>query len=92
MNLAKMFAEWKAKAMAKDNKLETTKIKSKIDKLESTNLGTINGVGESTVKVLLENWISSLAGLEKFWIKEIKKLKLNPFSLKAIKKFLDNGK
>ena len=90
MNYAKLFAEWKARVIKKDTKLETAKIKSKIDKFESTNLWTLNWVWDSTVKTLLENWISSLDELKEAWVRKVKSLDLNPFSFKAIKEFLQS--
>jgi len=91
MNLAKLFAEWRAKVIAKKWGMEWAKIQSKIDKLDNTDLWTIDWVGDSTVKLLLENWISSLEEMKEYWVDKLEQLKLNPFSFKAIKKFLKDN-
>ena len=92
MNLAKLFAEWKAKVIAQRAWVEATKIKSKIDKIEKTNLWTITWVGDTTIKKLLENWIGNIEELKEVWIRKLKELELNPFSFKAIEKFLKDNK
>ena len=90
MNLAQIFAENRNRVIKQNTNIETKKIQSKIDKIESTDLLTIKGIWESTVKILLENWISSQDELIQAWVNRIKELKLNPFSTKAIKEFLQS--
>jgi len=87
MNFAKLFAENRANILW-NNKTEKAVVKSKIDKLDKTNLWTIKWVGEATVKTLLENWIGSIDDLSKFWKQKLKDLKLNAFSFTAITNFL----
>lgn len=88
MNYAKMFAEAQARVIERNTSKESSKIKSKINELETTNLWTIKWVWDITVKKLLEKWISSKEELLGLWEEWIGDLKLNPFSLKSIKEFL----
>jgi len=86
MNLAKMFAEWRQRVIAQRASNEETVIKSKIDKIETTDLLTLKWIWDWTVKLLLENGISSLEELTKEKIKKIEWL--NPLSLKSINEYL----
>lgn len=90
INYAKIFAENQSRVIKMNSKIDTAKVKSKIDKLEKTDLWTIKWVWDGTVKILLENWISSLDELREAWIDNIDKINLNPFSFRAIKEFLQN--
>jgi len=88
INYAELFAKNKSKIAKMNAKVEATVVKSKIDKLEKTDLWTLKWVWWSTVKLLLENWISSLAELREA---DISSIELNPFSLKAINEFLQTA-
>jgi hypothetical protein len=90
INYAKLFANNMSSVIKQNAWVEKAKVKNKIDKLESTDLWTLKWIWDTTVKQLLENWISSLEELKEAWVRKVNNLKLNPFSLRAIKEFLQS--
>jgi len=90
MNLAQIVANNRHNILSntKKNGRMISLIDDKIKTLESTNLQEIKWVGESTIKKLLENWISSKDELIEIGEDGIKKLSLNFLSERALLKFI----
>ena len=53
-------------------------INSKIESLESTDLNELKWVGEETIKILFEHWITCKEDLIREWKEEVDKIKV-PF-------------
>jgi len=88
MNLAQILAENRVRILTKEDKHKILKISKEIDLMELSDLNDIKWVWEATIKILLENWISSQEDLLKVNIDDIKKLKLNYLSEIALIKFI----
>lgn len=88
MNLAKIIANNRVKILSQRDKNKFVTLTNQINSLETTDLNEIKWVWEATVKILLENNITSKDDLLKISEEEIKWLKLNLISEKALIKFI----
>lgn len=88
MNFAQIMAENRNSIIKQNAKQK--KVENKIWKLSTTDLSEL--VGDATVTALLEHGISTKKELLEISQAELKKIKLNPFSMKAIKSFLTENK
>lgn len=81
---AKLFANNTASILTKKDREWINKNMTKAVSIERSDLLTIKWVGEATVKLLIENWITSWKELKEAWEEKISKIVKNPLSLNAL--------
>lgn len=91
LNLIRQFAENRYNMIKWKDKEIIVKEVASIRKIEESDLKEIKWLWEKTLVVLIENWIKNKSSLKEKGITFIKKLKLNPISFNAIKKYLEEA-
>jgi hypothetical protein len=91
LRIAQQFAENRYNMIKWKDKEEIVKEVASIRKIEESDLKEIKWLWEKTLIMLIENWIKNKSDLKEKGITFIKKLKINPISFNAIKKYLEEN-